>query len=292
MTSDGRRLGLALGVAAYVAWGVVPLYWKLLVAIAPLELLAHRAVWGLGVFVALTVATGQGRALVSAARSRRQLAILAGTGALLAANWGLFIWATLTGHLLEASLGYFINPLVSVGLGVVFLRERLSRPAAIAIGLAAVGVAVMTVQVGLPWVALALAGSFGAYGLIRKIIAVPALVGSTLETALMAPVGVIYLALLAHRGDGALGHVDLATHALLAGTGVVTALPLTWFTVAARRLPLSTVGMLQYLAPTGQFITALAALGEHLSRRKLIAFGFIWAALAVFTVELIRGRRR
>jgi chloramphenicol-sensitive protein RarD len=288
VTSDGRRLGLALGVAAYVAWGVVPLYWKLLVAIAPLELLAHRAVWGLGVFVALTVATGQGRALVSAARSRRQLAILAGTGALLAANWGLFIWATLTGHLLEASLGYFINPLVSVGLGVVFLRERLSRPAAIAIGLAAVGVAVMTVQVGLPWVALALAGSFGAYGLIRKIIAVPALVGSTLETALMAPVGVIYLALLAHRGDGALGHVDLATHALLAGTGVVTALPLTWFTVAARRLPLSTVGMLQYLAPTGQLVTAVAIFGEPLATARLAGFAFIWGGLALYTVALWR----
>ena len=287
-----RRLGLLLGVGAYATWGVVPLFWHQLRGIAPVEILAHRAAWGLLAFALFVAVTRQAPALRVAARQPRAVAILAGSGLLLAANWGLFIWATLSGHLLQASLGYFINPLVSVALGVGFLGERLSRRTLAAIALAGVGVAWLAISAGtVPWVALALAGSFGAYGLIRKVIAVPALVGSTLETAVMAPIAVGYLAWLAARGEGALGHASAGTHALLVATGFVTAVPLAWFTAAARRLPLSTIGFLQYLAPTGQFITALAALGEHLSRRKLVAFGFIWVALAVFTVELVRQAR-
>lgn len=289
--SDGRerRLGLILGVLAYASWGVVPLFWRQLRAIDAVEILAHRAVWGLGAFALLTLVTGQRAALVAAARQPRTVAILLGTGLLLALNWGLFIWATLSGHLVQASLGYFVNPLVSVALGVGFLGERLSGRMKAAIALAAVGVGWLTVASGgLPWVALALALTFGLYGLVRKVITVPALVGSTIETAVIAPVGVAYLAILATRGEGALGHVDLGTHGLLVATGVVTAVPLAWFTAAARRLPLSTVGLLQYLAPTGQLITALAVFGEALPRERLIAFGFIWAALALFTVELIR----
>lgn len=293
--TDGRerRLGLLLGVLAYASWGVVPLFWRQLRAIDAVEILAHRAVWGLVAFVALALGTGQRAAIATAMRQPRTLAILLGTGLLLAVNWGLFIWATLSGHLVQASLGYFVNPLVSVALGVGFLGETLSRRMQAAIALAAIGVGWLTVASGgLPWVALALALTFGIYGLVRKVIAVPALVGSTIETALIAPVGVAYLAYLAARGEGALGHVDLGTHGLLLATGVVTALPLAWFTASARRLPLSTVGLLQYLAPTGQLITALAVFGESLPRDRLIAFGFIWAALALFTVELIRGRRR
>lgn len=288
-----RRRGLILGVLAYASWGVVPLFWRQLRAIDAVEILAHRAVWGLVAFAALTLGTGQAAAVAVAVRQPRTLAILLGSGLLLAANWGLFIWATLSGHLVQASLGYFINPLVSVALGVGFLGERLSRRMQAAIALAAIGVTWLTVASGgLPWIALTLALTFGAYGLIRKVIAVPALVGSTIETAVMAPFGVAYLAVLAARGEGALGHVDARTHGLLVATGVVTALPLAWFTAAARRLPLSTVGLLQYLAPTGQLITALAVFGETLPRDRLIAFGFIWTALALFTIELVRGRRR
>ena len=291
-----QRLGLLLGVGAYAAWGVVPLFWALLRQVPPLEILAHRAVWGLGAFALFIAATGQGRALAATARDRRALAILLGSGALLAGNWGLFIWATLSGHLLQASLGYFINPLVSVALGVGFLGERLTPRTLAAIGLATIGVGYLTVTSGgVPWVALALAGSFGAYGLVRKVIAVPALVGSTLETVAMAPLAIGYLGYLASRGAGSLGHASVGTHGLLVATGFVTAVPLAWFTAAARRLPLSTVGLLQYLAPTGQFLTAVLAFHEPLSGRKLVAFAFIWAALAVFTVELVartRGPRR
>jgi len=197
------------------------------------------------------------------------------------------VWATLGGHLLDASLGYFINPLVSVALGTVFLRERLSRLQWVAIVLAAAGVGILTWRAGrVPWVALALASTFGLYGLVRKIAKVDALVGSTIETLLMVPIAVAYLALLGDRG--ALGHASAPTHLLLVGTGAITAVPLVLFTVAARRLPLSTVGFLQYLAPTGQFVLATVAYGEPVSRERLLAFVVIWAGLAVFSVDLWR----
>lgn len=292
MSGDPRRLGLVLGVAAYVAWGVVPLYWWLLAGVDPVELVAHRAVWGLAAFGLLAVATGQGRAVLTTLRDRRQVLVLAGSGGLLAINWGLFIWATLSGHLLDASLGYFINPLVSVALGVTLLGERLTRLTALAIGLAALGVVIITARQGLPWVALALAATFGAYGLVRKVVSVPAVVGSTVETALMAPVGVAYLAVVAARGDGVLGHADAHLHGLVLATGAVTALPLAWFTAAARRLPLTTIGMLQYLAPTGQLLTALLVFGEPLPTGRLIGFCCIWAGLALFTAALVRSRAR
>jgi len=285
------RLGLVLGVAAYATWGVVPLFWGLLRAVAPIEILAHRAVWGLVCFVALAAATGQLGAVRAGFRDRRIVLTLLGTGALLATNWGLFIWATLSGHLLQASLGYFINPLVSVALGVGFLGEKLRRATQLAIGLAAVGVVWLAAGVGVPWVALALAASFGTYGLVRKVAPVPALVGSTIETALMAPIALGYLALLYARGAGVLGHADLRLHLLLVAGGVITAVPLVWFTSSARRLPLSVVGLLQYLSPTGQMLTAVLVFDESLPTRKLVAFAFIWAALAIFSIDLVRRSR-
>jgi len=285
------RAGLAFGIAAYAAWGVVPLYWDLLRGIHPVEILAYRAVFGLGAFAGLAALSGRVRAIREAARDHRQLAVLAVAALLLAGNWGLFIHATLSGHLLQASLGYFVNPLLSVALGVVFLRERLRPLQLVAIGLAAVGVVRLAIGAGPPWIALGLAGSFGLYGLVRKTAPVAALVGSTIETALMAPLGAVYLVVLAARGGGALGHADLATHLLLAATGVVTAVPLLWFTLAARRLPLATVGFLQYLAPTGQFVIVLVAFGEPLASARLTAFGFIWAGLIAFSIDLVAVAR-
>ena len=287
------RAGLAAGVAAYASWGVVPLYWHLLVAISPVEILAHRAVWGLFAFAVMALVSGQGRAIAAALRDRKVLAALGASAALLALNWGLFIWATLDGHLLAASLGYFINPLVSVALGVLVLRERLRRWQLAAIVLAALGVGRLAWATGgVPWVSLVLAGTFGVYGLLRKVAPVAALAGSTIETAMMAPVGAAYLLWLAAHGRGALGHVDAGQTLLLLATGVVTALPLAWFTVAARRLPLSVVGFLQYLAPTGQFLTAVYAFGEPLAPARLQAFVLIWAALLVFSADLVLAARR
>lgn len=287
--NDLRR-GLLQGVLAYGLWGVVPAYWKLLATVEPLELIAHRAVWGLGAFMVIVVVSGQVGALRVALRDVRTIGVMAGSGVLLAINWGLFVWATISGHLLEASLGYFINPLVSVGLGTIVLRERLSRLQWIAIGLATLGVAILAWRAGrIPWVALLLASTFGLYGLVRKTAKVNALIGSTIETMLMVPIAVAYLIFTADHG--AFGHTDASTTALLVGTGVITAVPLVLFTSAARRLPLSTIGFLQYLAPTGQFLLAVIAFGEPLALDRLAAFVVIWAGLAVFTLDLFRSRR-
>jgi chloramphenicol-sensitive protein RarD len=280
------RRGLAQGVVAYVLWGLVAAYWKLLAGVDAVELIAHRAVWGLAAFGAFVVIAGRGRALAAALRDRRLVATMALSALLLAVNWTVFVAATTSGHLLDASLGYFINPLVSIALGTLVLRERLRRLQGAAIALAAIGVAVLTWQAGrVPWIALVLAGSFGTYGLVRKTARVDALLGSTIETLLLAPLAACYLAA---RGGGVLVHADLARAALLVGTGVVTAVPLVLFTSAARRLPLSTVGFLQYLAPTGQFLLAVLAFGEPLAHDRLIAFAWIWAGLAVFSADLVR----
>jgi len=282
-----RRRGLIHGVLAYALWGVVAAYWKLLAHVEPIELLAHRALWGLVAFGVLAAIAKQLGAVGAALRDVRILGTMALSATLLAINWGIFVWATVRGHLLDASLGYFINPLISVALGTLLLRERLSRLQWIAIGLAAAGVAILTWRAGrVPWIALLLAGTFGLYGLVRKTAKVDALVGSTVETVLMVPIALAYLAIM----PGAFGHADVTTHALLVGTGVVTAIPLVMFASAARRLPLSTVGFLQYLAPTGQFLLAALAYGEPVPLDRLAAFVVIWAGLAVFSLDLWRRR--
>ena len=291
MTESNK--GLASGALAYALWGVVAAYWKLLKQIEPIELVAHRAVWGLCAFWLLVIVVGQRGSLGLALRDRRTIGVMLVSGGLLAVNWVVFVWATISGHLLEASLGYFMNPLVSVALGTIVLGERLRRLQWIAIGLALGGVGLLTWRVGrVPWVAVTLALTWGLYGLVRKIARVDALVGSAIETILLAPIAIVYLVVLALRGGGALGHADPATIALLVGTGVVTAVPLILFTVAARRLPLSTVGFLQYLAPTGQFVLAVVAYGEPLARDRLMAFALIWIGLAAFSVDLFRVSRR
>ncbi|MGE0872109.1 MAG: EamA family transporter RarD [Kofleriaceae bacterium] len=282
----GHRTGLLHGVLAYGLWGIVPVYWKLLAAIDPVELIAHRAVWGLLAFVVIVIAARQWARLRTSLRDARIIAVMAVSGALLAVNWGVFVWATTSGHLLDASLGYFINPLVSVALGTIVLRERLRRLQWTAIVLACAGVAAMTWQAGrVPVVALVLAGTFGAYGLVRKTARVDALVGSAIETLLIAPFAAGYLALAA---TATLSSAPPQTLALLIGTGVVTAVPLVLFTSAARRLPLSTVGFLQYLAPTGQFLIAVLAFGEPLAATRLASFALIWLGLAAFSIDLAR----
>ena len=279
------------GVLAYSLWGIVAAYWKIspLPTIDASELIAHRAIWGLVTFGVIALAVGQRRALVSALRQPRLLAVMTVSGVILASNWIMFVGATTSGHLLDASLGYFINPLVSIALGTLLLGEQLRRGQWIAIALATIGVGVLTYRTGhVPWIALALAVTFGLYGLIRKVAKVDALVGSTVETAVLALIAVVYLAL---RGGGAIMHADARLALLLAGTGIVTALPLVLFTSAARRLPLSTVGFLQYLAPTGQFLLAVLAYGEPLAPVRLFAFAWIWAGLAVFAIDGVVAAR-
>ncbi len=258
---DSRR-GLVHGIAAYFLWGIAPMFWKLLSGVSWMEILAHRVVWGVIAFGVIAAAVGAGPAVREAARDRGTLAAMAASGVMLVVNWGTFIWAVATGHILDASLGYFIIPLISVGLGMLVLGERLRRLQWIAIAAASVGVAIQTWYAGgLPWISIVVAGSFGIYGLIRKLARVDSLVGSTVETALLVPVAAGYLLLLAHRGGGQLGHAATGTQILLLSTGAVTAVPLLLFNSAARRLPLSTLGFLQYLGPTCQFILAVAVYG-------------------------------
>jgi chloramphenicol-sensitive protein RarD len=285
------RRGLAYGVAAYTLWGLAPLFWKLLTAASPLEIISHRVVWGMLTFLALLGGVGAMPALRAAVADPRTVALMALSGGLLVINWGLFVSAVASGRILDSSLGYFINPLLVVALGTLVLRERLRPLQWFAISLAAIGVGIRTWSLGhMPWYSLAIGSSFAGYGLIRKVARVESLVGSTLETAALAPFAAGYLALLALRGGGQLGHAGTGIELLLISTGVITATPLLLFNGATRRLPLSTVGFLQYLSPTMQFVLAVAVYGEGCATDQLIAFAAIWIGLAAFSVDLLRGR--
>jgi len=287
--------GAAYAVLAYASWGVVPIYWKWLESIPPLELLMHR-IAGTALFAALLLTVsgrwGEVRAVL---RRRRSLAALLGSALLIAANWGIFIWAVQHGQIVATSLGYYLNPLVNVALGLLFLRERISRGQALAVAIAAAGVAYFTAAAGgLPWISLALAFSFALYGWIRKTVAAGSLAGLAVETALLAPAALVGIATLEARGAGALGQAGQLGAARLAGlllTGVVTALPLLWFASAARRLQLATVGLFQYLAPSLALLCAVWLYGEPFTRAHAVAFACIWTALALYSFESLRAFR-
>lgn len=285
--SESRR-GLVHGIAAYGMWGIAPLFWKLLREVSPIEILAHRVVWGVIAFAAIARAGGAAPAVRAALRDPRTVAMMLLSGVLLVINWGAFIYSVASDHILDASLGYFIIPLLSVALGMLVLRERPRRLQWIAIGSAAIGVAIQTWRAGnLPWISVVVAVSFAAYGLVRKVARVESLAGSTVETALLVPLAAGHLAILELGGGGQLGHAGAGTQLLLLATGVVTAVPLLLFNSAARRLPLSTLGFLQYLGPTCQFVLAILVYGEPFARDQLIAFGFIWIGLAAFSADLV-----
>jgi chloramphenicol-sensitive protein RarD len=289
--ADARRTraGLAYGLGAYLAWGFIPAYFKLLSHVPPLTVLAHRVVWSVA-FLALllTLMRKWGEVRDALRRRRTMLALLCST-VLIATNWYVFIWAIDHGRLLEASLGYFINPLVNVLLGIVVLRERLTAGQLVGLALATAGVANMTIGAGgVPWVALSLAVSFAFYGLLRKTAPVAPLAGLSIETAFLFPLAlaVVLGAVPVPAGHDA-AEMSRRTYALLSAAGVITAVPLLWFAAGARRLRLSTMGFIQYLAPTCQFLLAVVAYDEPLSTRKLVSFGLIWAALGAYTLESI-----
>ncbi len=287
-------LGGLFALGAFGIWGAIPLYYKALVGVPVLEVVAHRILWS-AVFLLLVVALARrGRAILAALSDRRARWALLATTLLISFNWLVFIWAVNAERVLESSLGYYICPLISVLLGVLVLGERLSAWRTVAVALAAVGVLVFSFGVvGFPWISLSLAVSFGFYGLLRKTVKVGALEGLTIETALVAPVALTFLLVLDWRGAGTFGAVDLRTDLLLVLAGLVTAVPLFFFASAARRLRLSTVGFFQYIAPSGNLLIAIFVFGEPFTRTHLITFLFIWAALAIVTVEsLARGTAR
>ena len=289
---DERRAGVASGLAAYGLWGLFPLYFPLLEPAGGLEIVAHRVVWSL-LFVAVLLtflrAWPQVRATVT---DRRSLLVLFGAAVLIAANWLVFVYGVNSGHVVETSLGYFINPLVSVLFGVVFFAERLRRLQWVAVGIAAVAVAVLTVDYGRPpWIALALAVTFGLYGLMKKLVRVAAAPGLFVETALVVVPAVAVLAVLHAQGEGTAGNAGTGHLLLLLSSGVATAVPLLLFAGAARRIPLSTVGLLQYLTPLMQLAIGVFVYGEPMPPARLAGFVIVWVALAVFTVDSLRTAR-
>jgi len=289
---ETRRAGILSTLGAYTLWGLAPIYWKLVEAVPATQLLAHRIVWSALMLGALVVVERRGRELVQVLSSPRVLLTLLGTTALIAINWLTFIWAMVSDRILQASLGYFINPLVTVLLALVFLREKLTRGRWISMALAATGVLVLALRVGsLPWISLVLAFSFAFYSLLRKTVRAEPEVGLLVETVLLSPWMILLLVRADAAGTGVFGHNGLATNLLLVASGAVTALPLLLFTHGARRLPLSTVGFFQYLAPSMQFLLAVGVYGETFTPDHLIAFVLIWTALALFTWDARRQRR-
>jgi chloramphenicol-sensitive protein RarD len=285
-------VGLAYALAAYLAWGVSPIYFKALARVPPLEILAHRVIWSILLLAGLLAASRRLGPLRRVLADRRQIALLAGTATLLSVNWFIYIWAVNAGRLLEASLGYFVNPLVNVLLGVLFLGERLSVPQRWAVALASAGVGVLLLRLGtFPWVSLSLALSFGLYGLLRKRAAIGALEGLLVETAWLAPAALVFLLHLGASGNGAFGSGP-STTALLVAAGAVTGIPLLWFNHGVARLRLSTIGLVQYLAPTTQFLLAVLAYREPFGSAHAAAFGFIWASLAVYSADALARSRR
>jgi len=287
-----RRLGLVYGCAAYLTWGFFPIYLKAVAAAPVLEVLSHRVVWAFLFVLALSVFTGQFATARAALANRKALAVLTASTLLIAINWGVYIFSVVNGRILESSLGYYINPLVNVLLGVVVLGERLERPVRFAVALAALGVAAMAVSLGqLPWISVTLAFSFGLYGLLRKLAPVGALSGLLIETLLLLPFTAGFLVSRAAAGDGAFLNTSTTLDLLLFLSGPLTAVPLLFFGAAARKLPLSTLGFLQYLSPTIQFLLAILVYREPVDAARLGAFVLIWAAVAVFAVHTARRGR-
>ena len=287
------QTGIVQAALAYICWGLFPLYFKALQQVAPLEMLAQRVAWSLLFVMAVLAWQRRFAWLPAALGNRRVLLSFAASSGFIALNWFVYIWAVTNGRVVEASLGYFINPLVNVLIGALVLHERLRRAQWAAVALAALGVLWLTWQAGQPpWIALVLAGSFASYGLLRKTAPLGALEGLTMETLLLGPLALAALAWWGAHGTLAFAEGDAGTQALIAAAGPITAIPLLLFAAGARRIPFSLLGLLQYTAPTLQLLLGVLLFGEAFGPDRAIGFALIWAALAIYSVEsLVRSRR-
>jgi len=292
MKGDVRmNKGIWYALGAYVLWGLFPIYWKWLQDVPALQVIGHRVGWSFILLMIVIFATKQWTQLRSTL-TWRVLGIYLSAGLLLSVNWLIYVWGVNSGHIVETSLGYFINPLLSVLLGMIFLGERLRPMQWLPVGLAALGVIYLTWAYGsLPWIALSLAFSFGFYGLVKKISPLGSLYGLTLETGLVFLPALGYLLFTEGAGQGAFGHIGVVSDLLLVGAGVVTTVPLLMFASAARRIPLTMVGIMQYIAPTLQFLLGVLIYKEPFTTSKLIGFSMVWIALVVFWVEGAFARR-
>jgi chloramphenicol-sensitive protein RarD len=282
--------GIWYAIGAYLLWGILPIYWKWISHVSALELIAHRIVWSVLMLGGLVVMSRQWKPF-TAALNPRVVRLYALAALFIAINWFTYVWAVNTGRVVHASLGYFINPLISVVLGVMVLGERLRPLQWMAVGLAAMGVLYLTLTLGVPpWISLTLAGSFGVYGLVKKTAPLGSIHGLTVETAILVLPAMAYLLLLA--GDGAFFRTGALTAILIVGTGIVTAAPLLLFASAVQRVPLSQIGLLQYIAPTMQLLLGVFLYREPFTRTQLLGFSMVWAGLMVFGLEGFLTRRQ
>ncbi|KAK1186075.1 EamA family transporter RarD [Streptomyces sp. NBS 14/10] len=288
-----QRSGLAYGFAAYGMWGLVPLFWPLLEPAGAVEILAHRMVWSLVAVVLVLLALRRWSWIRPLLRQPARLGLIAIAAAVISVNWGLYIWGVNSGHVVETSLGYFINPLVSIGFGVLLLHERLRPVQWVAVGVGVAAVAVLSVGYGsLPWIALTLAFSFATYGLVKKRIGLGGLESLAAETAVQFLPALGFVIFLTARGDSTFGSEGAGHSALLVSSGLITAVPLICFGTAAVRLPLSTIGMLQYIAPIFQFALGVAVFHESMPPERWAGFSLVWLALALLTWDALRTARR
>lgn len=288
---DPARAGLLFGLLAYGLWGVLPIYFKQIDQVSPLDIVAHRILWSL-LFLAILVAATRGWGKVlTGLRDRKTVALLLATSALIAVNWLLYVYAVVSGHILAGSLGYYLNPLMNIVLGRFILKERLTRLQWAAVAVAAAGVSVLAAGAGTTlWISLTLCVTFATYGLLRKVAAVDSIAGLSIETAILFPLAVGWLLFGLGAGRPVLGSTSQEGW-LLALSGIVSTTPLLLFTAAARRLRYSSLGMLQFVAPTLQFLLAVAIYGEAFTTAHAIAFGAIWTALLLYTTSLVRDLR-
>lgn len=286
-----HRRGVAFGVAAYGVWGLFPLYWSLLSASGALETLAHRMIWSLVVAAGVVLWTRRLVSFRAVLRDRRKLLLLTAAAVLISANWGAYIWGVTHGHVVETALGYFIGPLVSVLLGVVLLKERLRRAQWTAVGLGAVAVVVLAIGYGeVPWIALVLAFSFSTYGLVKKLADVGAVESMAVETSVTLLPAVAYVVFLQVSGSGTFTSLGVGHTLLLVGGGFVTMVPLLAFGAAAVRIPLSVIGLLQYMTPSLQFVFGVLVFHERMPPERWLGFAIVWLALVVLTVDGLRRR--
>jgi len=279
------QVGVVCAIAAYTMWGIAPIYFKQLVMLPAAEILMHRVIWSVLLLVGLIAGLKQWPKVFAAFRNKRVMQVLLVAGLLLGANWLLFIWAVNNDHLLDASLGYYINPLINVFLGRLFLGERLRALQQVAVVLAIVGVSILVFSYGhIPWIALILAGSFSVYGLLRKQVAVDSLPGLFIETLMLSPLAIGYWLLFGSQYSNLLVN-DLSLNLLILAAGIVTTAPLLCFTAAARRIMYSTLGFFQYIGPTLMFLLAVYLYDEPLDSARLITFGFVWVALLLFSAD-------
>lgn len=284
--------GIWYGIAAYAMWGFFPIYWKLLHDVPALQLLGHRIAWSFILLLAYVLLTRQWNDFRSVAFDRKTLAIYAVAGVLLSLNWLIYVWGVNAGFIVETSLGYFINPLLSVLFGVIFLREKLRPMQWLPVIIAAIGVTYLTITYGqLPWIAISLAVTFGLYGLVKKLSPLGSVFGLTLETGIVFPAALIYLIVVQWNGTGGFLHTGSTVDLLLIGAGVVTTIPLLMFASAAKEIPLNMIGVLQYFAPTIQFLIGVFIYKEPFDTQRLIGFGIVWLALIIFWVENVRAHR-